>query len=352
MEIQHNYGMAAAYPNIRSTGYAAMGGGTSMSGPHPSAHDAVFSAAAQAVNSARPFSGYPYAGHHLSHQNYGQSAAAAQNAFTGLNLYSSACPSPPADGEKPLEETTIMRNGKGKKMRKPRTIYSSLQLQQLNKRFTRTHYLALPERAELAASLGLTQTQVKIWFQNRRSKDKKQGKGKPGGGAAGPGGKNFVNERTPESDDPGSPLGGDHTGRHPPPATAPRSTPASSRRRRCPAPSCSSNSSRRPREHQRQPGLQSPGAPLHPAHAALGGGDGRGWGRHEALAVRHDQPDQHARPRLPALPGRRPPTPPPPPPASGPPPCGGAPPAVLVSLGEYRPPGQMAQLIVKAAAPQ
>ncbi|KAF7277080.1 hypothetical protein GWI33_009467, partial [Rhynchophorus ferrugineus] len=49
--------------------------------------------------------------------------------------------------------------GKGKKMRKPRTIYSSLQLQQLNRRFQRTQYLALPERAELAASLGLTQTQ-------------------------------------------------------------------------------------------------------------------------------------------------------------------------------------------------
>lgn len=53
-----------------------------------------------------------------------------------------------------------LRNGKGKKMRKPRTIYSSLQLQQLNRRFQRTQYLALPERAELAASLGLTQTQV------------------------------------------------------------------------------------------------------------------------------------------------------------------------------------------------
>lgn len=56
-----------------------------------------------------------------------------------------------------------LRNGKGKKMRKPRTIYSSLQLQQLNRRFQRTQYLALPERAELAASLGLTQTQVSFF---------------------------------------------------------------------------------------------------------------------------------------------------------------------------------------------
>ena len=53
---------------------------------------------------------------------------------------------------------------KSKKIRKPRTIYSSMQLQVLNKRFLRTQYLALPERAELAASLGLTQTQVKFIF--------------------------------------------------------------------------------------------------------------------------------------------------------------------------------------------
>ncbi|RWS31216.1 distal-less-like protein [Leptotrombidium deliense] len=69
------------------------------------------------------------------------------------------CPSPPRDDKTQLEES-LRVNGKGKKMRKPRTIYSSLQLQQLNRRFQRTQYLALPERAELAASLGLTQTQV------------------------------------------------------------------------------------------------------------------------------------------------------------------------------------------------
>lgn len=52
-------------------------------------------------------------------------------------------------------------NGKPKKVRKPRTIYSSFQLAALQRRFQKTQYLALPERAELAASLGLTQTQVR-----------------------------------------------------------------------------------------------------------------------------------------------------------------------------------------------
>jgi len=49
-----------------------------------------------------------------------------------------------------------------RKVRKPRTIFSNYQLEQLTGRFQRTQYLPLPERAELASNLGLTQTQVWI----------------------------------------------------------------------------------------------------------------------------------------------------------------------------------------------
>ncbi len=73
------------------------------------------------------------------------------------------------------EDSSRKTDGKtsSKVKRKPRTIYSSHQLRELNRRFATAQYLALPDRAELATKLGLSQTQIKIWFQNKRSKFKK-----------------------------------------------------------------------------------------------------------------------------------------------------------------------------------
>ncbi|MEH0962207.1 homeobox domain-containing protein, partial [Streptococcus anginosus] len=74
---------------------------------------------------------------------------------------------------------------KSKKPRKSRTIYTSEQLKRLNQEFNAAQYLNLPDRAKLAAELNLSQTQVKIWFQNRRSKLKKNGTNCVGLGSGG-----------------------------------------------------------------------------------------------------------------------------------------------------------------------
>ncbi|MBN3318035.1 BARX2 protein, partial [Atractosteus spatula] len=60
-----------------------------------------------------------------------------------------------------------------KKPRRSRTIFTELQLMGLEKKFQRQKYLSTPDRLDLAQSLGLTQLQVKTWYQNRRMKWKK-----------------------------------------------------------------------------------------------------------------------------------------------------------------------------------
>ncbi|XP_041929481.1 NK1 transcription factor-related protein 1 [Alosa pseudoharengus] len=68
-------------------------------------------------------------------------------------------------------------DSKSGKPRRARTAFTYEQLVALENKFKSTRYLSVCERLNLALSLSLTETQVKIWFQNRRTKWKKQNPG-------------------------------------------------------------------------------------------------------------------------------------------------------------------------------
>ncbi|XP_077604575.1 T-cell leukemia homeobox protein 1 [Crocuta crocuta] len=87
----------------------------------------------------------------------------------------------PGGGKVALSPFTVTRrighpyqNRTPPKKKKPRTSFTRLQICELEKRFHRQKYLASAERAALAKALKMTDAQVKTWFQNRRTKWRRQ----------------------------------------------------------------------------------------------------------------------------------------------------------------------------------
>ncbi|XP_060231820.1 homeobox protein H90-like [Meriones unguiculatus] len=76
--------------------------------------------------------------------------------------------------------------------RRTRTLYTRAQRLELEKEFLFSRYISRPRRVELARSLSLTEKHVKVWFQNRRMRWKREegargrGPGEDGGAAASP----------------------------------------------------------------------------------------------------------------------------------------------------------------------
>ncbi|XP_022327739.2 homeobox protein BarH-like 1 [Crassostrea virginica] len=124
----------------------------------------------------------PYAGQMMPPQCLIPSSRAYQFSYAGRGLpvdplldlpEASALPIPlPVyiRSRSPGEASAFLRP---KKCRRSRTVFTELQLIGLEKRFETQKYLSTPDRIDLAESLGLSQVQVKTWYQNRRMKWKK-----------------------------------------------------------------------------------------------------------------------------------------------------------------------------------
>ncbi|XP_014289219.1 homeobox protein EMX1 [Halyomorpha halys] len=131
----------------------------------------------------------PFKGLYLEPANHPLMAAAAQHFQANL----AAALAPPPRDTYPLYPWLISRHSRifghrfaaggpdipgyllqpFRKPKRIRTAFSPSQLLKLEHAFEKNHYVVGAERKQLAQSLSLTETQVKVWFQNRRTKHKR-----------------------------------------------------------------------------------------------------------------------------------------------------------------------------------
>ncbi|VVC86983.1 unnamed protein product [Leptidea sinapis] len=72
------------------------------------------------------------------------------------------------------QQVTRSSSGSGRKPRRRRTAFTHAQLAYLERKFRCQKYLSVADRGDVADALNLSETQVKTWYQNRRTKWKRQ----------------------------------------------------------------------------------------------------------------------------------------------------------------------------------
>ncbi|KYQ52919.1 BarH-like 1 homeobox protein [Trachymyrmex zeteki] len=76
--------------------------------------------------------------------------------------------------ERDIQEKTVAAISDDERKKRPRTAFTATQIKSLEAEFERNKYLSVAKRLQLSKNLKLTETQIKIWFQNRRTKWKRK----------------------------------------------------------------------------------------------------------------------------------------------------------------------------------
>ena len=79
----------------------------------------------------------------------------------------------PSGGRNRRQGKRKAETGESSAEKKQRTAFNSEQLERLQREFTANQYLTEERRKNLCSELGLSESQLKIWFQNKRAKVKK-----------------------------------------------------------------------------------------------------------------------------------------------------------------------------------